>query len=78
MSNEVSLTSWGKGASLALVGHPFSDGVTIEMPYGVDVLHQPALHAPHLFLLGCLKLNLALLLDQLRLAREMNAGGSCN
>ena len=27
------------GASLALVGHPSSDGVTIKMPYGVDVLH---------------------------------------
>ena len=40
----VSLTSWGEGASLALVGHPSSDGVTIKMPYGVDVLHQPALH----------------------------------
>ena len=35
----VSLTSWGEGASLALVGHPSSDGVTIKMPYGVDVLH---------------------------------------
>ena len=31
--------------------------------------------APHLFLLGWLKLNLALLLDQLRWLREMNAGG---
>ena len=31
------LTSWGEGASLALVGHPSSDGVTIKMPYGVDV-----------------------------------------
>ena len=35
---------WGEGASLALVGHPFSDGITIKMPYGVDVLHQPASH----------------------------------
>ena len=34
-----SLTSWGEGASLALVGHPSSDGVTIKMPYGVDALH---------------------------------------
>ena len=34
----------GEGASLALVGHPSSDGVTIKMPYGVDVLHRPALH----------------------------------
>ena len=39
-----SLTSWEEGASLALVGDPSSDGVTIKMPYGVDVLHQPALH----------------------------------
>ena len=45
---------------LALVGHPSSDDVTIKTPYGVD--------APHPFLLGRLKLNLTLLLDQLRLA----------
>ena len=32
-----------EGASLALVGHPSSDGVIIKIPYGVDVLlHQPA------------------------------------
>ena len=37
VSSEASLTSWGEGASLALVGHPSSDGVTIKMPYGVDV-----------------------------------------
>ena len=35
---------WGEGASSALVGHPSTDGVTIKMPYGVDVLHRPALH----------------------------------
>ena len=34
-----SLTSWGKGASLPLVGNYSSDGVIIKMPYGVDVLH---------------------------------------
>ena len=33
-----------KVPSLALVGHPSSDGVTIRMPYGVDVLHQPVSH----------------------------------
>ena len=38
-SSRVSLTSWGEGASLVLVGHPSSDGVTIKMPYGLDVLH---------------------------------------
>ena len=31
----------GEVASLALVGHPSSDGVTIKMTYGVDVLHRP-------------------------------------
>ena len=30
---------WGEDASLALVGHPSSDGIMIKMPYGVDVLH---------------------------------------
>ena len=67
MFSGVSFILWGEGASLALVGHPSSDGITIKMPYGVDVLHRPALH-PHLFRLGWLKLNLALMLDQLRLA----------
>ena len=67
MSSGASLTTWGKGASSALAGNPSSDGVTIKMPDGVDVLHRPA-SAPHLFLLGWLKLNVALLLDQLRLA----------
>ena len=44
MSSRASLTSGGEAASLALVGHPSSDGVIIKMPYGVDVLHRPALH----------------------------------
>ena len=38
MSSGASLTSWGEGASLALAGHPSSDGVTIKIPYTVDVL----------------------------------------
>ena len=43
--SRASLTSWGQGASLALVDCPFSDGVTIKMSYRVDVLlHRPALH----------------------------------
>ena len=37
VSSGASLTSWGEGASLALVGHPSSDGVSKKMPYGVDV-----------------------------------------
>ena len=37
-------TSLGEGASLASVGHLSRDGVTIKMPYGVDVLHRPASH----------------------------------
>ena len=45
VSSGVSLTSWGEGASLALVGHPSSDGITIKIPYGVDVLlRRPASH----------------------------------
>ena len=44
MASEASFTSWGEGASLALVGDPSSDSVTINVPYGVDALHQPALH----------------------------------
>ena len=44
VSSGTTLTSWQEGASLALVGNPSSDCVTIKMPYGVDVLHQPALH----------------------------------
>ena len=44
VSSGASLTSWEEGASLALVGHPSSDGVTIKIPYGVDVLHRPASH----------------------------------
>ena len=40
-----SLTSWTECASLALVGHPSSDGVTIKIPYGLHVLlHQRASH----------------------------------
>ena len=44
MSNGARFTSWGEGVSLALAGHSSHDNVTIKMPYGVDVLHQPALH----------------------------------
>ena len=44
VSSGVRLTSWGEGASLALVSHPSSDGVTIKMPYGVDALHRPVSH----------------------------------
>ena len=43
VSSGVSLTSWGEGASLALVGNPSSDGITIKIPHEVDVLlHRPA------------------------------------
>ena len=44
VSSGASLTSWGEGAPLALVGHPSSDDVMIKMPYKVDVLHRPASH----------------------------------
>ena len=35
VSSGVSLTSCGEGASLALVGHPSSDCITIKISYGV-------------------------------------------
>ena len=53
MPSRASLTSWGEGASLALVGHPSTDGITINMPYEVDVLHQPASHP--IFPIGLVK-----------------------
>ena len=37
VSSGASLTLWWEGASLALVGDSSSVGVTIKMPYGVDV-----------------------------------------
>ena len=43
LSSSASLNPWGV-ASLALVDHPSSDGVTIKIPYRLDILlHQPAL-----------------------------------
>ena len=33
-----SLTSWEEVDSLALVGHASSDGITIKIPSGVDVV----------------------------------------
>ena len=47
VSSEASLTSWGEGASLALVGDPSSDGVTIKMPYGGRYFTSTSL-PPHL------------------------------
>ena len=45
VSSGISLTSWGEGVSLALVGHPFSYSITIKIPYGVDILlHRLASH----------------------------------
>ena len=68
MSSRVSLTSWGESAPLALVSHSSNDGVKIKIPFGVDVLlYQPA-SQPIFSYFGRLKLNLILLLPQLRLA----------
>ena len=45
MSSKASLTLWEEGTSLALVGHPSSDSVTIKIPMGqmfyIDQLHTP-------------------------------------
>ena len=53
--------SWG-GASVALIDHPSSDGVTIKIPLWGRCFTTPTNLVPHLFLLGWLKLNLILLL----------------
>ena len=57
----------GEGSSLALVRHPYSDGIMIKIPYGVDILLHNHPHAPS-FPVGLVKLNLILMLDQFRLA----------
>ena len=67
VTSRVSLTSWGEGASLTLVGHPSSDGVNKNTLWGKRFITSTSLIS-HLFLLVWLKLNLILLLDQLRLA----------
>ena len=43
VSSDIILTSWEEGASLALVGHPSSDAVTIKIPYGayLYLIDQP-------------------------------------
>ena len=56
----------GGGASLVLVDDPTSAGVSKNPLCGRCFTSTS--FAPHLILLGWLKLNLALLLDQLRLA----------
>ena len=66
MSSRDSLTSWGEGVFLALVGYPSSDSVTTKITYVVDGTSTSL--ASHVFLLEWLKRNLILLLDQLRLA----------
>ena len=71
VSSGVILTSWGEGTSLVLIGHPFSDGIVmycmVNTLWGRCFITSSSLTS-HLFLLGSLKLNLILLLDQLRLA----------
>ena len=42
VSSEASLTSWGKSASLALVVHPSSDGVTLKIALWGRCSHRPA------------------------------------
>ena len=46
--DEIIVTFWKNPWDIEILGWctagPSSDGVTIRMPYGVDVLHRPALH----------------------------------
>ena len=40
----------GRSASLALVDHPSSDDITINIPYGLDVLlHHPVIQSHSIF-----------------------------
>ena len=65
MSSGISLITCREVASLTLVGCSSSDGVTIKIPYGVDVLlHGPALDP--FFPLGLIKTK-SESLEQLRL-----------
>ena len=66
ISSRIGLTSCGEGPSLALADYPFSNGATIIILYGGDVLlHQPACTPS--FSVGLLKTE-SESLDQLRLA----------
>ena len=52
-NSNIGLVSSGTSLTLlALVGYTSSDSVTIKMPYGVDVLHQPASHPIFLYWVG--------------------------
>ena len=45
LSSRVNLASRREDASLALVRYPSSDGVTMKIPYELDVLlHRPTFH----------------------------------
>ena len=66
VSSRVRLTSLGEGVSLTLDGHSSSDGIIRNIPWGRRVITSSSL-TPHLFLLDWSKLNLTLLLNQLRL-----------
>ena len=54
MSSKASLTSWGEGDSLALVGHPSSDDVTIKIPSGEMFYYINQSHNPS-FSIGLVK-----------------------
>ena len=54
VSSRVSLTSWGECASLALVGHPSSDCITIKIPYGADIYYVDQPRTPS-FPIGLVK-----------------------
>ena len=53
VSSGASLTSLEEVVSLALVGNPSTDGVTvIKILYGVDVLHRPNSHCIFFYWVG--------------------------
>ena len=45
-ASRVSLILWGESASLTFVSYPCSEGITIKISYGIDVLlHRPVSHS---------------------------------
>ena len=75
VTSRVSLTSGGEGASLALVGHPSSDGTTIKTLLGRCFIILTSF-TPHLFLLDWLSISKDGTLLREQTTRERSMWGS--
>ena len=78
MSSGVNLTSWGEGAFLVMAGQPSSNGVTIKIPYGVDVLlHQPCFITSHPFFhIWLVKTEYVFIIRSVE--TDLDPGGNCD